>query len=195
MIEVTLLPHPYLREKVQLFVDDELWREMPSNLLKNSPFLGTFPSFAPWALEWRAWELKIAKQVSLNQLSIKRYFASELKKKLESYGFAADVIEELLKELGRLQLLDDEEGIESFIRKAIRQKKGPLWISSELKRKGVLIDLKEPVERLYPLEMRQECIRAFLKKSKKEKQKAIRALLGRGFFLEEVLQVYSSIDI
>lgn len=191
MIEVSLAPHPYLQKKMQIFVGDKLWREMPSHLLRKCPLLGSIPSFSEWEKNWVVWEAKIAKQVAIKQLSIKQLFAAELGKKLGEYGFAEHIIDEILRELRALLLLDDEEAIQSFIRKAIREKRGPRWIAFQLQRKGVSIDTKEQLAKLYPEEMRKELIHSFIKKNKKEKQKVIRALLSRGFFLEEILQAYA----
>jgi SOS response regulatory protein OraA/RecX len=129
------------------------------------------------------------KQLAFRKLSQRRYFAEELKQLLLREGFDLTQVSQLIEEMSNQGYLDDQEGIESVIRKAIQQTKGPIWIQLQLKMKGVKTDFNS-IERHYPLSLREEKIALFFEKHKKSGKKAINALARRGFAWEEIIRVY-----
>ena len=76
-------------------------------------------------------------------LARREHSADELKTKLQSRGFDADVTNDVLEDLARRGLQSDERYVTSFITHHAARGQGPVRIRSELKESGVATELVE----------------------------------------------------
>lgn len=83
-------------------------------------------------------DLGRAYQYALNLLSRKSYTTAQVYKKLEAREYETDIVQEVLKRLVDVGLLNDEQYTISYINhQAIMGKKGPNKIKQELLQKGI----------------------------------------------------------
>lgn len=189
MITVTFTPKNGRFTDVNL--DGEPWRTVATSMLKGSKSLAaSYSSLQVWTATWNEWEIKRLKSAAYYKLSKKRYFSSELRQDLLKLGFSHGAVDSILLEIGTY--INDEEGIESLVRRGIRTGKGPQWIRYKLQEKGV--DLPQNLEEYYPEEVRKTTILALINKNKKEKRKVIASLVRKGFSLDEIISVYRDIN-
>jgi SOS response regulatory protein OraA/RecX len=136
-------------------------------------------------------ERKQGKSYAYWLLSAKSYPSTLLGKKLSEKGYSADVVQEILEKLETLGLTQDEEWFAREVARELSAGHGPRLIESKWKVKGLpsekvrayLTDAmqEEKIQQLWP----KFCAR------KKDRQKAIQALVRRGFDFGLVLRVCS----
>ena len=134
---------------------------------------------------------KIAKDRALEFLRYHSRSVNELKKKLRGLRVKNDVIDEVIDDLKRVGLINDEEYALRFARNYIARKPaGELLLRIELKKKGIeneIID--ETVEKIYSEFDKRELIQKLITKKRfnvrsddrKEKKRIYDYLLRRGF--------------
>jgi regulatory protein len=124
-------------------------------------------------------------------LSAKSYPSTLLGKKLSEKGYSAGVVQEILEKLSDLGLTQDEEWFAREVARELSSGHGPRFIEAKWRAKGLPAD---KVRTHLSEAMQEEKIRELWPKfslRKKDRQKAIQALVRRGFDFGVVLQVCS----
>lgn len=188
---VTIEPHPYFPKQSYVAVNGKNWRLFETQVLRKCP-KGSFESLQDFNNQWQKWESKTIKSFAISKLSRRRLFTEELAESLKNKGFSPQIIGEILSEFQKLGYLNDSDEIDSLINKAIRLKKGPLWIAQQFRQRGVSKEALTRIETLFPRSLREEIILNFIKKKKKEGPKLISALIRQGFNTEEIYSVYNN---
>ncbi len=158
-----------LKLKVGMVVDDELKQHLEA-----------------------AHELLKAKQKAAELLARREHSRFELSTKLQQRQFSHDTIRTALDEYQHLDLLNDRRFAEMWVRNRIRRKaEGPMKLKAALKNKGVDNTIIEDIiKREYDIDMQQialeQATEKIIKKSKGDRDKFIRMLLGRGFSLKQI---------
>ena len=141
---------------------------------------------------------------------IRRYCAyqersqKQAREKLKSYGLIPSVVDELFVELIQDNFLNEQRFADAFVQGKFNQKGwGKRKIEVELKKHGVsrhcaeiaLSNVEKDEYSLKLLKVAEKKWRSLLHEPKRvRKQKAIRFLLGRGFFYEEIKEALVRIE-
>lgn len=194
MITVSTLPHPSQKQLYRILCNDEEWRTVHQNIVKSSamgwPIQAS--SYQSWQEMWDLAELKGAKAFALRKLAKKSYSSFELEKLLKQHLVSGSIASLLIQEFQEKMLLDDNDWIEGFVRKEIRQKLSPRMIFAKLRLKGIPADLiQESIKNTYTKEDKLRVLRTFLEKDKlKDKRKTIAKLSRKGFHMEDILAAF-----
>jgi regulatory protein len=144
---------------------------------------------------------KEAKEIALRFLSYRMRSEKEVRDKLKKKEFAEDLITEVIKDLKRVNLVDDYEFASAFIRDRISNSpRGKILLRQELWKKGIKKEIIEKVLKEYFKDEDEELIlaRELLQKRKKRyegmdenisKRRIMSFLLRRGFSYDIVKQV------
>jgi len=150
---------------------------------------------------------KEAKEIALRFLSYRMRSEKEVRDKLKKKEFAEDLIIEVIKDLKRVNLVDDYEFASAFIRDRISNNpRGKILLKQELWKKGIKKEIIEKSLREYFKDENLELILAkeLLQKRKKRyenldenvaKRRLMSFLLRRGFSYDIVKQVLRIEDI
>lgn len=140
----------------------------------------------------RAHELLAAKLKAAELLARREHSRFELRNKLRQRRFSEDSIKQTLDEFQRLELLDDYRFAEIWIRSRIKRKaEGEGKLKAALNQKGIEASLAEQVlSREFDSTQQQAALETatekVLVKSKGDRDKFIRMLLGRGFSWKQI---------
>ena len=137
-------------------------------------------------------EQQYAKDKALKLLSLQNQLSTLLSQKLKRYNLSDSAIKYAIDECIRLNLLDDDLWIESFVQCQIRKKNGPNLIRQKLKAKGINDD---QIEKFMPKQNHDESIKKLLESryakydlsNYSERQKVIAALQRKGFDIASIL--------
>jgi regulatory protein len=138
---------------------------------------------------------------AINSLSKRAQLCHDLKKKLFLKGCTEDVVEKVIGDCQRLNFLNDDSYIESFIRSQILKKMGPKMILIKLYRKGIPSDKAHHFLKSFDSKEKQEerlqnlIETKYQKKDLKDyktREKTIAALMRKGFDLDLILSFLSS---
>lgn len=142
------------------------------------------------------WEYKWAKGMALYKLNRRAYLSTELKKALRTLGASEGVAAQIIAEFQEKGFLNEKNSLESVVRQAIRQLKGPMWVAQHLHAKGAdPAHIKLALKEHYTPELRQEIIKKLVsKQGKKDHQKQIASIARRGFALQDILAVCGLYD-
>lgn len=144
---------------------------------------------------------KEAKDVALKFLSYRMRSEKELRDKLRKKEFAQSLIDEVIKDLKGVNLIDDFEFASAFVRDRISNSpRGRILLKQELWKKGIKKEIVEKVLREYFKGEEKELVLAkeLLQKRKKRyegldenvaKRRLMSFLLRRGFSYDIVKQV------
>lgn len=180
-----------------VFLNGEPWKEVHAAIfgrtLKLPKEVLSCSSLSEFEAAFYEAEVQLAKKCALRRLSLSPMLSSRLSEFLKCRLVSPQAIENVITDLSRLRLLDDQSYIDSFVRGQKARGRGPHRIVQELKRKGVR--LKRPMINSYSLEEQKSAILHLLKtrygsrnlKDRKEKQRTIAALARRGFDLELII--------
>jgi len=142
-----------------------------------------------------------ARKKAMDYLARREHAQGELKAKLTSFGFDADIAEDAIAQLVHDGLQSDERFVEAFIRSRINQGKGPTRIRADLREKGVsgsLVDagLEEADEDWYALarDVRLKKFGLATPLDFKEKARQMRFLQSRGFEQDQIQTAVSATD-
>ncbi len=186
-----------------ILIDGEPWRQVHRNFFNQ----GSFPKSCDYIKELevllRETENKKALAYALKRLSSRSYPTSELKKWLEKSFLSAPTIQTVLQECTRLGYLNDQAWIHYFINSHLRRGIGPKIILMKLKLKGLPEALiQTELTLLAPLENQLTAISNWLTKrfrlrdfNKKEKDKAMAALLRKGFDFSSIIEGFNIINL
>jgi len=180
-------------------INDEPWKEIQSSVWGNKPAIPQdCPSLHSFAERFNVLEYAAAKQYTLRKLAVRSYFVQELQAALQKVFISEETIVKILDEMTRLGFLDDQAHSERWIRSQAAKKWGPYAIVQKLRAKGVFIeDFSQILAEEYGTEDRKKQIRVLLNKKLAakgeslypERQKAIAALMRKGFDLQEIQDV------
>ena len=143
---------------------------------------------------------KESKDAALKFLSYRMRSEKEVRDKLKKKEFANDLIDEVIKDLKRINLIDDSNFASAFVRDKISNKpQGKILLKQELWKKGIKDETIEKVLKEYFEDEEEELNLAknLLKKRKKRyenldkniaKRRMMSFLLRRGFSYEIVKQ-------
>jgi regulatory protein len=150
---------------------------------------------------------KEAKDAALKFLSYRMRSEKELRDKLKKKEFAQSLIDEVIKDLKRVDLVDDYEFASAFIRDRISNSpRGKILLKQELWKKGIKKEVIEKALKEYFKDEDEELTLAkeLLQKRKKRyesldknvaKRRLMSFLLRRGFSYDIVRQVLRIEDI
>jgi SOS response regulatory protein OraA/RecX len=136
--------------------------------------------------------------LALRRISIREYGAAELKSYLVRKGASSALADEIVKELTADQRIDDRRYARVIARHQAFRDKGPAYVLSRLRQKGVKLSMKE-VQALYEESLPEtrdselDLAKAVLERryphafeSQSETKRAYEGLLRRGFSREVV---------
>ncbi len=150
---------------------------------------------------------KESKDAALKFLSYRMRSEKEVRDKLKKKEFANDLIDEVIKDLKRINLIDDSNFASTFVRDKISNKpQGKILLKQELWKKGIKDETIEKVLQEYFEDEEEELNLAknLLEKRKKRyenldknmaKRRMMSFLLRRGFSYEIVKQVLKIKDV
>jgi regulatory protein len=150
---------------------------------------------------------KESKDAALKFLSYRMRSEKEVRDKLRKKEFAGEIIDEVIKDLKRVNLLDDYEFASAWIRDRISDKpRGKTLLKQELWKKGIKKEIIEKVLREYFEDEEEELnlAKQLLEKRKKRyenleknvaKRRIMSFLLRRGFSYETVKEVLKIEDV
>lgn len=146
----------------------------------------------------RADQEKVAKNKAFRLLAVRARSRSELAERLRQADFAAPVIESVLADLERVQLINDPEFAMSFARsQVVTRPCGEFMLRQELIRKGVAANLidaaiaeayREQPQRLLAQQLAQKKKHQSKNLSEVKAKKRVWDLLGRRGFGWELIQ-------
>lgn len=130
------------------------------------------------------------KEKAFSLLARKNYFTRELKTKLLEKGYPENEIKDLLEELKKGGLLNDQELAERFINTQKEKGYGARWIERKLIEKAgrLSLSISESEEAVRKLVKKR-----YLKKLPEKRPQVISALLRRGISYELILKVLNTI--
>lgn len=193
MISFSITPHHSYKLLYVILKDDTEWRTVHQSIVRAN-FL-KWPiecsSEMEWRSMWGAVEMKGAKAFALRRLTKKSYSSFELEKLLKQHFVSTHIIDTLLQEFKEKQLLDDNDWIESFVQKEIRQKLSPRMIFAKLKMKGLPSEMiHECLKRTYTDNAKKQVLQMLIEKEKsKDKRKIVAKLARKGFQIDDILSV------
>lgn len=144
---------------------------------------------------------KQVKQCALNCLARREYAHLELRRKLLSKGFEAQMIDQVLIQLQANHLLSDERFLENFVRTRTNQGYGPMRIQQECQQRGLTkefisetLDIHNAVWIDRAQEVRQKKFGQTLPRDAREKMKQMRFLQYRGFTNTQIKAVLTEMN-
>ena len=142
-------------------------------------------------------ECKVSQFIALRLLAKRDYFTMEMRKRLKDKKLSERAVDHALEKCHVLGYLDDERLTNLYVASLKRKGKGPRYIAQKLKeRLGYLPNFpRNPEEE-------REAIAQLLKKrfpflsagGEKERARAVRFLLGRGFEMGVIIQEVKKLD-
>jgi len=167
---------------------------------KCSPFKKQYPSIDAFNQHFQELELRFTKEYAWKRLAVKSWLKSALASDMKKVWISEDIIEQVIKGCESNGYLDDNSWIERFIRKQINKRYGPKRISFMLQTKGIpediaqkfVRDVYEEGEQIKGLEYMRDYKYAHVNfQDYKSRQKVIAALLQKGYYWEQVKEVFS----
>lgn len=183
---------------LDLRVDGSLWREIhkTSFARKLSPLMSCTTQEELIRVFFKI-ECSVAELAALRLLAKRDYFTFQMRKRLKERRLSDKSVDYALDKCLSLGYLDDERLTESFISFLKRKGKGPRYIAQKLKeRLGFLPDISRD------LDEEKALVAQLLKKKfphlcdggERERSRAIRFLLGRGFEMGLIIQEVKKLD-
>lgn len=147
-------------------------------------------------------EYQKAKRYTINILARKNYASFELRKKLCDRSVPEDIIEAIVAEFAEAGYIDDKGWLVNFIRQESVRKHGMMVILQKMRQKGVpeylMDDAVGLLEREKPAEQIAKLIETRYRKydlnDSRQREKAIAALMRRGYRYEDIKEVFSSMS-
>jgi regulatory protein len=132
--------------------------------------------------------VQYARKRSYDLVAKRDYTTHELRQRLDWDGYDKDLIDELIKHLESLGLADDRRYAAQYCSTRLRAHYGPYAIVQKLAQKGIPPEVSEAAIALFiqdeDFDMKrsaQTCISKYDMRDNKERQRAFRKLISRGF--------------
>jgi regulatory protein len=183
------------RDILEIFLDNELWKQAHKSIIGLRPSLPHEVSLADLEEAFTALERKGALCHAMKKLAMKSYSTFEMRRILEEKLVSSEMVEQVIEDCIQRGYLNDGLWLESFVSNQTARRKGPGAIRQKLRLKGVPLDQIEGIlSSMQTKEGQQEQITYLLKtryksrrlKEKKERDKVIASLMRRGFDLNEI---------
>lgn len=139
----------------------------------------------------------------LNYISFGLRTKKEIVEYLEKHDSTEEDSEKIIEKLEKLNLINDENYATHFLVKAINNRKGPLYVKSELKNKGIKSEIIDRVLTDYSYEQIYENINYIIKKELpslntypvlKQKEKIYQKLLRMGYNNSQINNCLKSVE-
>lgn len=183
--------------RIEITVNDYYWRTVSRGFFfKNVRTLKRCYSLDELENLFRTLEYEYAKNHALKLLSKQGQPSTSLRKKLINKCISEQAINLVINEMQRLNLIDDVQWAESFVRCQLRQKNGPRLIRQKLKAKGLTNQIIDQAINAYTSKTdQQKNIKKLLSTryakyniaNHNDKRKVIAALQRKGFDLDCIL--------
>lgn len=181
---------------LNLYVDEELWREIHTAIFGRKPKLPmNCQSLNELKEQFAILEYRAATVYVLKRLSMKPYLTAELEKRMEERLVSSETIQRVITECQRLGYLNDQEWLDSFVRRHLARNLGPMAILMKLRAKGIsqtiaqqLLDKfdhgegrKERIHHLLATRYRSRDLSDF-----HTREKVIASLIRKGFSFSDI---------
>lgn len=175
------------KDRLSLFIDGDFWTGMSKDLfielqLHNGQELSR--------AEIKEIESRVVEDSALNYAlnRLSRVMTSEkiLKEKLQERGYGAEVVDQVIDRCRQLALLDDRLMAENLAAEAHRRQRGPRWLATKLREKGLSAE-QEVLERFSDQDQyraAEEALVAMIGEQRLDRlqqQQKLRTLINRGF--------------
>lgn len=196
-MQVTFRPKEGLRDRWEILVDGEKWREVHRTIFGRNPVFPPLSAGEELKLVFDAFENRRVKAYVLWRLSTQSYHSEILAKLLRERLVQNHTVERVIEEMRGLGFLDDAAWLQSFFR--IQQKRYSLpMILSKLRFKGLSSETLQSLakEWINPEEEMQAIQRIIHTRYGKQdlsqfkmRQKVICALMRKGYTFDQVQTV------
>jgi regulatory protein len=144
--------------------------------------------------------IRQAKDQAMRLLALRPHSRSELIRKMRERGYRMEVIDPALDDLEKLDLVNDKDFAKIFIQNEIRLRPiGRMLLRQKLLERGIVPEVFESLLKdLYSAEQEMQVARQLAEKfrrthfeenKRKDKEKLVRFLQGKGFTWEQIRQV------
>jgi regulatory protein len=202
-LHVTFRPKEGDKERWEILLDGEKWREVHRAIFGRKPSFSSSPSSEEELQRiFDAFEYRRVKGYVLWRLSTQSYHSEQLAKLLRDRLVQSKTIDRVLQEYREMGFLDDDSWLQSFMRS--QQKRYSLrFILSKLHHKGLSSETlqrlakewKNPEEELQAI---QHLLKTKYRSKNliqyKERQKVIAALVRKGYTFDQVQAAFQQIN-
>ena len=188
-MKVEVKCHDYYKDRWQIFINDELWKEVHRTIFGKNLSFPAVDNLNDWLQLFNDFERKRVKGYVLWRLSSQSYHSEQLAKLLRDRLVSESMINQIIFEFKSKGFLDDENWINNYL--AQKQKSCSLKkITSTLYSKGLSRDTIDMISEEFkdPVSELDSILKLLKNRSKskdlsdyKEKQKFIASLMRKGF--------------
>lgn len=179
-----------------ILVDDEEWRDIHTHIFGKKPSLHTVcKSFQDLEDQFPTLEHRAALNYTMRKLTVKSLPSGELEKNLQERLVSDETIERIISECQRLGYLNDNDWVESFIKRQMARNLGPQAIAMKLRAKNVSQDLiqhamskldnpalqKQRIQHLLQTKYRTRDLTDY-----KSRSKVVASLARKGFSFQDI---------
>lgn len=203
-VKIICRPKDGKRDVLEMFVDDEPWRELHVAIFGSRPKLpGECGSGEELKALFRQLEYKQAKLYTLKRLAAKNYCSHELAQLLQKRCVSSHTISQVIQEFQNLGYINDKDWIAGFVQRYWTRGTGPQAIMMKLRAKGVSGPAaEEAVSQVCGAGAQQEKIRRLIATKYrtrdlsdfKQRQKVVASLIRKGFAFQEVIDAMGHSD-
>ena len=184
---------------IEIYLNDSLWKSVSKSLFANMlRGISSGLSEGEFKRVFFEKEEKLALHYSLQLLSKRSLFISELKLKLQTKGFSFKAIEAAISYCNKIGALSEDRKLKYLIEKAVEKGKGEMFIRAMLRKYQIeegkidecfaelALDPKVAIAKLL-----QKKLKKYSMKNPLEKKKIITFLQRRGFQLDDIFSAIS----
>ena len=209
-MEIIFRPKEGNRERWEIVVDGEIWREVHRTIFgKNPKFPASPENLGEQNLQslFDAYEYRRAKGYALWRLSAQSYHSDQLAKSLQERLVQSHTVARVIQEFRDLAVFDDDAWLQSFLRtqqkrfgkRAIIAKLYAKGISAEnIQKLSLEMNAIDPGEELRAIQhLLNTCYRSKDLRQLKERQKVFASLARKGYRIDQIqsaIRIKSGID-
>ena len=187
------------RDRWQIWVDGELWKEVHTSIFGRHPKFPSLSSESNLETTFDTYEYQRVRNYVIWRLSSQAYHSEMLKKLLRNKCVQSHTIERVIQEFQEKGLLDDALWIQFFMQSQ-QKRYGMKVILAKLYAKGLTKESLEKISEEWQHSSEEENIRRILEtkyrrkdlSDYKERQKAFVYLSRKGYSFETIQQVLNS---
>lgn len=201
-MKVEVKSHDYYKDRWQIFINDDLWKEVHRTIFGKHLSFPNVENFDQWLELFNDFERKRVKGYVLWRLSSQFYHSEQLAKLLRERLVSDLVINQTISEFKLKGFFDDENWINNYLLQ--QQKKYSLKkIISKLYSKGFSKGTIDKISKEFrsPKTELESILKLLKARSRtkdltqyKEKQKFIASLLRQGFDLDLIQEAFNTIS-